>query len=235
MLIQYSMSREVITVGPEATVTAAWSLMNDNRIRHLPVVAPDRTLIGIVTDRDVRSALPHGVPAGSDQPPDASDAVAISEIMTHSPVTISACATIQDALLLFDRTNFGAFPVVDEQGLLLGIVSVKDMLRAFINVLGVNQPGTFLGILAEKRLGQIQEIVDTIGDEGIPLGSILVVGTDDENKRAVYPYLLSKQTGRLKRRLAEKGFTAFDPIKWSIDCLHAREHETASATEAETV
>ena len=58
MFIDKSMTRRVITIRPEAGLLEARGKMDENAIRHLPVVDEDNTLIGIITDRDMRSALP---------------------------------------------------------------------------------------------------------------------------------------------------------------------------------
>jgi len=49
------------------------------------------------------------------------------------------------------KTRVGAFPVVDKQGRIKGIVSTRDLLRSFINVLGLGEPGTLLCIIAEEK------------------------------------------------------------------------------------
>ncbi|MEJ2158135.1 MAG: CBS domain-containing protein, partial [Desulfobacteraceae bacterium] len=51
-----------------------------------------------------------------------------------------------------------AFPVVDDDNKLLGILSVRDLLRAFINVLGIGEPGTLLCVLVEERVGQLKKL-----------------------------------------------------------------------------
>ncbi|MDA8306417.1 MAG: CBS domain-containing protein [Deltaproteobacteria bacterium] len=61
MFIDQSMTRDVITVGPEMSIIAAREIMVKNGIRHLPVVAEDDILVGIVTDRDIRTAMPSTV------------------------------------------------------------------------------------------------------------------------------------------------------------------------------
>ena len=59
MFVSRSMTRKVITVDQEATIFDAQELLATNKIRHLPIVDQDRRLIGIITDRDIRSALPY--------------------------------------------------------------------------------------------------------------------------------------------------------------------------------
>jgi acetoin utilization protein AcuB len=231
MLVSKSMTRKLVTVAPQTGVLTARALMAEKRIRHLPVVEEDRVLIGIVTDRDIRSAMPHHLhhgPQGEGGPYEM-ERIQVKDIMTPNPLTISTSFTIQDALLLFDRTSVGAFPVVDDGGRLIGIVSVKDMMRAFVNVLGFKEPGTFLGIVTDDRVGQVRNIVDIIGNENIPLGSILVVRANERGRRAVLPYLLSKRVGRLKDKLRERGFEIFDPMQWYLDSLQADKTEEVPA------
>jgi acetoin utilization protein AcuB len=71
--------------------------------------------------------------------------------MTQNPISISPTYTLQDALLMIQDARVGALPVVDGNGILSGIISVRDLLRAFINVLGIGEPGTLLCILAEEK------------------------------------------------------------------------------------
>ena len=59
MFVSRSMTRKVITVDQEATIFDAQELLAKNKIRHLPIIDKDRRLIGIITDRDIRSALPY--------------------------------------------------------------------------------------------------------------------------------------------------------------------------------
>jgi CBS domain-containing protein len=54
---------------------------------------------------------------------------AVLEVMTRAPVTVTPQTTIRDLMALFDRHNFNAFPVVDHEGMLCGIVTKLDVLR----------------------------------------------------------------------------------------------------------
>ncbi|MEA3427687.1 MAG: CBS domain-containing protein, partial [Thermodesulfobacteriota bacterium] len=122
-------------------------------------------------------------------------------------------------LLLIQKTRVGAFPVVDEKGKLRGIISVRDLLRAFINVMGMEDPGVLMCIIVEEELGQMKKIVDAITEEGISFGSIMVTKDWDEKKRAVYPYLLTQNITSLKQKFQKMGYEVLDPMKWYIDQL----------------
>jgi acetoin utilization protein AcuB len=58
MFVSRSMVSQVITIDKEASIFDAQEKMAANGIRHLPVVDADNRLVGIVTDRDIRSVMP---------------------------------------------------------------------------------------------------------------------------------------------------------------------------------
>lgn len=213
------MTSKVITVRPETLMMEARELMDKNRIRHLPVVGDNDKLLGIVTDRDIRSALPSRVLGYqcSLEEKERIEALTVKDIMTEKPHTVKVTYTLQDVLLLLQETRVGAFPVVDENGILRGIISVRDALRAFINVLGIKEPGTLLCIVAEDKVGQMKRIVDAITEENVSMGSILVARYGEEGKRTVYPYVLTNTVGRLKKKLEGLGYKLLDPMDWDID------------------
>jgi len=219
MFVSRSMTRRVITANPETTVFEAQELMSKNRVRHLPVVEQGDKLVGIVSDRDIRSALPFQCFKEGISPEEKQklEGLQVRDIMTRKVFTISPGYTIQDALLMIQNSKVGALPVVDEEGRLKGILSVRDLLRAFINVLGIGQPGTLLCILVEEKVGQLKKIVDAITEMGVSFGSVLVARYWEEDKRAVFPYLLTLNVAGVKKRLTEMGYTLIDPMQWYMD------------------
>lgn len=215
------MTRKVVTIDKDTSVFEAQKRMAEHRIRHLPVVGENALLIGMVTDRDIRSALPYTLfkqPESAEEKEKAA-ALKIEDIMSTDLITLKPLDTLQDALLLVQRSLVGALPVVDEEGRLKGILSVRDLLRAFINVLGIREPGTLLGVLAEEKVGQLKKIVDAITELNISFGSVLVAKYWEEGKRAVFPYLFTNNVAPIKKKLKELGFTLIEPMEWYLDQL----------------
>ncbi len=225
MFISKSMTSKVITTQPQATLLEARDLLQGHKIRHLPVLGDDGRLVGIITDRDIRSALPAAFYRDDSPAPEGVDyaQMTVGDVMTPDPMAISPQDTIEDALLQIQKMRVGAFPVVDDDGFLKGIISVRDLLRAFINVLGIEEPGTLLGILVEEKVGQIKKIVDAITEENISFGSILVSRHWEPNMRAVFAYLFTNSVSRIKRKLADQGFELLDPMEWAMDRLPRHE------------
>jgi acetoin utilization protein AcuB len=113
------MTKDPLTLTPNETIGQADELMNTNKIRQLPVVQ-GKDLIGIVTDRDIRSFLSGSV--GVEAREEALN-TKVREIMTTEPISVSSDDDLQEAIELMIDQRIGGIPVVDEAEGLVGIVT----------------------------------------------------------------------------------------------------------------
>ncbi|MCF8069258.1 MAG: CBS and ACT domain-containing protein [Desulfobacterales bacterium] len=219
MFVTKAMTRDVITINKNTNILQAKEIMAENTIRHLPVVDSENRIVGILTDRDIRSAMPSILLDDYEYKKAGEKLTELlaKDIMSTSPITVSPACTIQDAILLYQKTRHGAFPVVEADGKLIGIVSVQDMLDETTKVMGIGEPGTLLCIIVKERVGELKKIVDIITEENMSIGSVLVSQCWAEGKRAVFPYLFSKNVVPVKRKLKEAGFTLIEPSQWYLD------------------
>ncbi len=219
MFVSERMATDLITIGPNFTIAEARNKMSDNSIRHLPVVDDEGVLIGIVTDRDMRDAMPSTLVKNADYEETVSLIMnyLVSDIMTRDPITIYGYFTIQDALLVIQKKKVGALPVIDEQGNLIGLLSTRDLLTAFVNVMGINEPGCLLCILVHDKPGQMKKVIDIVAEENISLGSVLTTKSWDGEKRAIFPYLFTNNVINVKKKLMDIGFELIDPMSWYLD------------------
>jgi acetoin utilization protein AcuB len=119
MMVRDVMTRGAVTIEPQTPCHEARRLLDEQRIRHLPVMSDGR-LVGMVSDRDVRSAA-------------SAPWTTAAKIMTVDPVTIGSETRIEHAARVMLDGRFGSLPVVDAN--LVGIVTYTDLLRAFVQVL----------------------------------------------------------------------------------------------------
>ena len=132
------MTRNPVIVTPGETVGLADELMTENKFRQLPVVE-GAALLGIVTDRDIRSFLSASLLSDPDERQKALN-TPIRELMTSEPLTLSPDDELQEAVELLIEEKIGGIPVVDEAEGLVGIVTYVDVLRCFLNRLREEQP-----------------------------------------------------------------------------------------------
>lgn len=127
------MTQSPLTVTPDTAVHEARELMRQHAIRHLPVVQKGR-LVGIITDSDIRLALPS--PATSLSVWELNyllDQLTVGEVMTHFVVTTAPDRHVHEAIGRMLRFKVGALPVVENHQV-VGLLTRTDILRAFRQV-----------------------------------------------------------------------------------------------------
>lgn len=152
------MAREVVTLRPDTTAEEALALSRRKRIRHFPVVEGG-TLVGIVSDRDLRSATPAlGEPGRAA----ALKEILVSEVMSSEPVTANPRDPIELAADVMREKQISCLPVV-ENGNLVGIVTSTDMMKALVYLVGANEPGSRMEISVPDRPGALAGVAGVFG------------------------------------------------------------------------
>lgn len=126
------MSTDPLTIGPDATPDEALQLMDDQDVRHLPVVDAGR-LVGVISDRDLLSEI-GWVPARTDAQRAARKArgghATVREIM-HQPVTTAdADDSVVTAAVDLVVESIGCLPVLTD-GKLVGMITEMDLAAAY--------------------------------------------------------------------------------------------------------
>lgn len=162
MLIRYWMSRPAITVEKNDSMQHAAALMKENRIKLLPVI-DDGALCGVVTDRDLKRAS-------------ASDAsslemhellfliskIKVGRIMTHPAITVDPDWTMEEAAALMLERNISGAPVVDAQGVIMGVITQTDLFKATLYITGLKKRGLHVAFILEDTPGSIMEILNLV-------------------------------------------------------------------------
>ncbi len=133
MKVKDYMHTPSITVKPDDLLSVARQRLFTHRIRHLPVVDDANHLVGVLTDRDIRQVGP------SDEPHIAEyeltyllDKATVKEVMTKDVVTVDGETPIAEAARIFLEKKFSGLPVVRADNTLEGIITVTDLIRAYV-------------------------------------------------------------------------------------------------------
>ena len=172
MFVSDWMTRKVITIAPESSVSEAVKLMKEKKIKHIPVIKDER-LKGIISDRDIREFSPskatsldvyelHYLLATTN----------VKEMMKTKVITITANSPVEEAAMIMFDNNIGSLPVVEDSKV-VGIISDRDIFRVLVDITGVRHGGHRVAITVEDRPGSVREVADIIRKHGFSLQSIL--------------------------------------------------------------
>lgn len=185
MLVQDIMTRQVVAIGPDTPIADVRTLMQLRNIRHFPILedrngalAPEAngqagTLIGIVSDRDIRVV-------GSDHPQAPVGVTTkdpVSRIMVGDVLTAHPLDPIEETAKILREHKIGAMPVL-EDGDLVGIVTGTDFLDALVRMTGVFGPGSRLEVELPNRPGALAGLLARIASRNHNVQSVMTTRQD---------------------------------------------------------
>jgi CBS domain-containing protein len=142
VLVKHLMTSPVVTFFAEQHLPLAEDVMKYKHFRHLPVIDDARRLVGLVSHRDLLAAqISTRTGLTRKERRAVQEEVLVGEIMTRDVWTVrpDVYASIAAATLLDHK--YGCLPVVDEAGVLVGIITEHDFLRFATKVLEASDEG----------------------------------------------------------------------------------------------
>ncbi|MEN8199184.1 MAG: CBS domain-containing protein [Thermodesulfobacteriota bacterium] len=208
MYISRHMTPDPITVSPAMLLPEARALLNEYHFRHLPVVDEVGKLVGMLTDRDLRSAYPSSVAADSERTLvyERVEKTPVSEVMSTDLVSLTTEATLDDALFVFDRDQVGALPVLADERV-VGIFSIRDLTAAYKRSFGLGEKGAVLiGIDDDGSPTIMTRLVTLLEEEKIPVSRVLRIADEGEGD-SIYLRVKTFKIAAVLSLLEEKGFS----------------------------
>ncbi len=195
MKVRDLMIPEPITVSEHASIQEAIETMKINSIRHLPVTDEQQTLKGFLTLADLKAGLL----------PSMIGDVTLTDLIIREPIVMGPDDDVEIAAQRIYKHKIGGMPVV-EDGKLVGIITETDLLRAFINMMGILTSSSRLDVVIEERPGAFKRATQLIEDSG---GDIINVGMTARKKgRRTYFFRLSAcKTAGIRKALEKGGFS----------------------------
>lgn len=183
MLLEEIMKTEVHSLNPRQTVQDVFELFEKQRIRHAPVLE-DGKVVGVVSDRDLKDALPSRF---TENPKGTPYLKTVEEIMTADPVIAHPMDTVEEIAMVFYEQQIGCLPIVSG-GKLAGFITETDLLYTFIELTGTHQPGSQIELRVQDRSGVLLEVSKIFYEHKINVLSVLVYPDreKEENKILVF-------------------------------------------------
>ncbi|MGE4504267.1 MAG: CBS and ACT domain-containing protein [Desulfovibrionaceae bacterium] len=175
MIVKLWMTREPMTFGEDMSVLAAAEVMRNQHVRQFPVIDGNGALVGIVSDRDIRDAMPSKFVA--EGPLEDSGAglltLTVGQIMTPDPETVSPMTAMDVVADRLAKLKVGGMPVVDGNGALVGIVTEVDVFRFLSSATGLARGGAQLAVRLEARPGPLSELLAALREQEVHFSSVL--------------------------------------------------------------
>ena len=200
--VRDAMTREVVTVGPDAGVGEAWGLCRERGIRHIPVVE-DGKLVGIVSDRDLRDVSP---PRDTPDQENTLGYVRVRDIMTADVVTAHPLDTIEHAARVIYDHNFNCLPVVGD-GELAGIITSSDLVRILVELTGAGVEGSWIEVEVPNEPGTLAGITDELRDRHVNIAGIFLGSAGRETYRTIVLRLETTDPSSIAETLQSAGYT----------------------------
>jgi acetoin utilization protein AcuB len=181
VIVQNMMQKNTETIHAEETIGTALKLMLEKDVRYLPVVDDSGNLLGLVTDREVKDASP-SIFHQNEHPEDFEKPV--STIMKNAVFTAHPLDIAEELSTIFYEHNISCIPVLEDNKL-VGLVTEREMLHAFIQLTGTHQPGSHLEVAVPNEAGQLAKVASVLKDFHLNISSVLVYPSHDEKEKIV--------------------------------------------------
>ncbi len=202
--VRDTMTRDVATLGPEASVAQAWALCRERRVRHIPIVEDGR-LVGLISDRDLRDASPVRKSDDGGIGENVFGWASMRDIMSSDLVTIGPFDTIDHAAKEIHDRRIGCLPVVEDGGL-VGIITSSDMMRTLIDLFGAGSAGTWLEVEVSNEPGALAGIVDAVRDKRVNVASVFVAPAHRASNRTIVLRLETRNPKGIVKSLEDAGY-----------------------------
>jgi acetoin utilization protein AcuB len=214
LLVKDSMEREIVTLSPDETAATALALCRERRIRHLPVLKGGR-IVGIVSDRDLRSSTPA---LGDPDRAAALQRVLVEDVMAREVITANPDDPIEQAANTMRERKIGCLPVMQGEEL-VGIVTASDVMEALVYLVGANEPGSRMEVAVPDRPGALAGAAGVFGLCGINIVSAAMGATREpeqagaSRERVVVFRVDTIDTNEAVGYLEEAGYSVLWPPK----------------------
>ena len=206
MAVKDFMTKRVVYVSPETTVAAAADIMRDKGLRRLPVIEHDK-LVGLVTEGTMAEASPSKATSLSIYEMNyLLNKTKVGDIMIKNVLTVSKYASLEDAIYIMLQNKVGVLPVVDNDQI-SGIITDKDVFRAFLEISGYGQAGIRIGLEVPDTPRVLEKIANLIASENLNIERTIIKKKNDTVLRVELQVEGEIGIDQLKKVFVEAGFT----------------------------
>ena len=176
MAVKDFMTRKVVYISPDTTIAHAADMMREQKLHRLPVIDQ---LVGLVTEGTIAEASPSKATSLSIYEMNyLLNKTKVGDVMIRDVVTISQFASLEDATYLMLKNKIGILPVVDNEQL-YGVITDRDIFKAFLEVSGYGEEGVRLRFVTENKVGVLEQIIRLLVEENLNISNTVNIPRKD--------------------------------------------------------
>ncbi|MGL1861201.1 MAG: CBS and ACT domain-containing protein [Pseudodesulfovibrio sp.] len=181
MLVRDWMTVNVLSLGVNSSVMDAAEILHEKSIRQFPVLDRNGKLVGIVSDRDIRDAMPSKfIPSDNiSEKGGGLYTLTAGDIMTMDPISVTSDTAMDAVAEILVKHRIGGLPVLDGEEL-KGIITQADVLRFLCAASGSMRGGTQFGIRLPARPGPLSDLLIDFKEMGIVFDSVFTAHDHNE-------------------------------------------------------
>jgi acetoin utilization protein AcuB len=181
MKVSKIMTRNPVITHPDLSLTDARSLMDKEKVSHIPVLNKNNELVGLITKADLLKASPSS--ATSLDMYEISyllSKLTVEKVMEKKVITVHENEVVEEAARIMADNGIGCLPVLNGS-LLTGIITDTDIFHFFINAYGARHKGIRITINFKERPGQFAAFAVSVAASG---GNIVAFVTSEGDDAA---------------------------------------------------
>ena len=209
MAVKDFMTKRVVYVSPETTVAAAADIMRDKGLRRLPVIEHDK-LVGLITEGTMAEASPSKATSLSIYEMNyLLNKTKVGDIMIKNVLTVSKYASLRGCYLHYAAKQGWSSSSIDNDQI-SGIITDKDVFRAFLEISGYGQAGIRIGLEVLDTPRILEKIANLISSENLNIERTIVAPKTDTVLRVELQVEGDVEPEYLKKVFVEAGFTVVE-------------------------
>lgn len=178
MAVKEFMTKRVVFIDPDTSIAHAADLMREQNLHRLPVMENGK-LVGLVTEGTIAEATPSKATTLSIYEMNyLLNKTKVKDVMVRDVFTLDEDASLEDAVYLMFKHKVGILPVMKGEEL-RGVITDRDIFKAFLEVTGYGAPGTRVRVQTTNQVGVLERAVHAVVERNLNIDNVVNIPNSD--------------------------------------------------------
>ena len=218
MYVKDHMTKNPLTITEDEKISKAVEIMGRNNFHRIPVVDKDGRLVGLITGGTVEEST--GAKNTSLSIFELNYLLSkrsVKDLMITNVKTTTEDVFLEEAAKVMIDNSVACLPVVDKESRVVGIITEKDMFKAFTDLMGYGRQGTRFVIKCVDQPGFFMGVAKLFADNDANLESLAVFHTEERGTEVVVKATGEIPVEKMRDILNKAGYTITEIVQTTVD------------------